>query len=290
MIFSTDCFSPSNEAVALSFINRVIATWPWCRPLTPALLAHWRSLGPAFQPGAIQIALADGKPQAFLHGERFGDRYYVHLLALAPGQARAGLDLLRQAEAAARALGCQDLLGPSPRSALFYGGYILGSEPYHPHWSVDSTDAFVQAGYHLSCIETLMVHELSLPVEGESLPAGYILAETSTDQEFEAESFRYAALKGGREVAYCAARAYPGFKQPNGGCLAQIGGVGTDEAHRERGLARVLSKTCLQRLKTMGASEVLISTGLENGPALKVYERIGFQRRTHLQEWMKRLV
>jgi len=36
-----------------------------------------------------------------------------------------------------------------------------------------------------------------------------------------------------------------------------------------------------------GAAQVLISTGLENTPALRAYERAGFVRRHNQNEWQK---
>jgi len=284
-----ESLTEANKEALLWLVNQYTKDWPWCRALTPALLEHWETLGAALQRQAIQLVFENGQPQALIHGEHNGLRYHVHLLALLPGSEALGVQLLREAETKARAWSCQELIGPSPRSALFYGGTILGSEPYHPHWSTLSTQAFIQAGFALSCAEVLMVHTLAETVSPEALPMGYSLEETAADKEFQASSFRYAAFKDGKEVAYCAARTYPDFQLPQGGCLAQIGGVATDPKDRNKGLARLLCQHCLLRLKRMGAGEVLISTGLDNGPALKVYERAGFIRKTHLQEWSKKL-
>jgi hypothetical protein len=39
----------------------------------------------------------------------------------------------------------------------------------------------------------------------------------------------------------------------------------------------------------MGAGDVLIGTGLNNLPALKAYEAVGFQRRHSINGWSKQL-
>jgi ribosomal protein S18 acetylase RimI-like enzyme len=54
-------------------------------------------------------------------------------------------------------------------------------------------------------------------------------------------------------------------------------------------LARIMSQMCLRDLQAMGASEVLIATGLDNQPALRAYEKAGFKRRYNINEWSKSL-
>ena len=51
----------------------------------------------------------------------------------------------------------------------------------------------------------------------------------------------------------------------------------------------MMVKLCLRRLAEMGAEEVLISTGLNNPPALRAYENAGFRRRHSINEWSKDL-
>ena len=65
--------------------------------------------------------------------------------------------------------------------------------------------------------------------------------------------------------------------------------MGTDEAHRGKGLARVMTQMCLRTMQEWGGAEVLLSTGLNNVPALRAYERAGFERRHHACEWTKTL-
>jgi len=281
-------FSPETEPDVISVVNAYTAGWPYCQPLGPELIAHWRTLGPAFQPDRMRIASRDGEPRAFAHGELDGDCHYVHLLAMVPGAIEEGVELLRAAEQQARAAGATRLCGPTCVSGKFYGGYVLGLEPYHPHWGTAATEAFVQVGFRITQSEALMIASRA-PVSEVQIPRGYELVETPCAPEFEAVAFRYAALYDGREVAVCGGRLYPSLPAPSGGTIGQVGPVDTDEAHRNRGLATALVTLTLDRLWHWGAVEALVSTGLENGPALRAYEKAGFRRRHNLNEWSKEL-
>jgi GNAT superfamily N-acetyltransferase len=270
-------------------VNAYTAGWPYSRPIDGALVEHWKTLGEGFQPERMLVAYRDGVPRAFLHGQRDRDCHLVHLLAMAPGAVEEGVWLLEQAEAQARAEGALWLCGPTCRSNNFYGGYVLGLEPYHPHWAVEGTEAFVRAGYHTTEREALMVAGLAREVPETEMPAGYEVADAPTWVCFGARAFRLVARREGQEVAYCGAHFFPDQPSPRGGPIGQVGPVGTEEAHRGRGLATALTKLALRRLQEWGAAEVLISTGLENYPALRAYEKAGFVRRSHLLEWQKAL-
>jgi ribosomal protein S18 acetylase RimI-like enzyme len=137
--------------------------------------------------------------------------------------------------------------------------------------------------------EALLVADLSSSVPEAALPAGYELVEGPAGPEFQARAFRLIACREGVEVAHCGGHLYPALRSPRGGPVAQIGPVGTDEGHRGRGLATALAKLSLRRLQQWGAAQVLISTGLENTPALRAYERAGFVRRHNQNEWQKML-
>jgi ribosomal protein S18 acetylase RimI-like enzyme len=89
------------------------------------------------------------------------------------------------------------------------------------------------------------------------------------------------------EVAHCLGRHFEGLPAPDGGSVGQLGSVGTDERHRNRGLATHLVLRSLQHLRDRGASECLIVTEFENGPALRAYENAEFERRFSLNLWSK---
>ena len=284
-------FSPETRPDALHVINAYLAGWPYSRPVDMAMLEHWATLGAAYQPQSMRIAYRAGVPRAFLHGELETEQktFNIHLLALVPGAAAEAVALLAEAERFCRAGGVQKLRGPFYHSNIFYGGYICGCEPYHPHWAIEGTAAFVTGGFRISHPAVIMVCELGRAVEIERAPQSYQIAEAAAEDEFGARTFRYVARCETKEAATCTARLYPALLSPRGGPVGQIGFVGTDAAHRGKGLSRILVKLCLKRLQEWGAAEALIATGLDNYPALRSYERAGFIRRYNLNEWSKDL-
>lgn len=280
-------FGPETESDAVALINAYIAGWPYCRPIDRPLLAYWRTLGEILQPQHMLLAYVDGVPRAFLHGEvrpRYG---FIHLLATAPGAVAEGRRLVDEFEARAAETGKRELTGPSWSSALFYAGYILGREPCQPHWATDTTQVFVHSGYRIGTPGVLMKADLTPEIALEPLPAGYLLDEVEFPPEFDAQPFCYIARHEGGQVALCGARLYPHLAAPGGGSIGQVGHVNTQEMHRGKGLARILTKYCLHRLRKMGAVESLLATSLDNFPALAAYERAGFVRWELMPVWSK---
>ncbi|MHB0939496.1 MAG: GNAT family N-acetyltransferase [Armatimonadota bacterium] len=280
-------FGPETEADAVALINAYIDGWPYCRPIDGPLLAHWRTLGSLLQPRHMLLAYADGVPRAFLHGELRPNYGFIHLLATAPGAVEEGTRLVREFEARAALTGKRELSGPSWSAALFYAGYILGREPCQPHWATDTTQVFVRNGYRIGTPAVLMKADLAREVELEPLPAGYRLDEVEFPAEFDAQPFCYIARYQGEQVALAGARIYPHQASPDGGIIGQVGHVNTQDAHRCQGLARILTKHCLHRLREMGAAESLLATSLDNFPALAAYERAGFVRWEMMPVWSK---
>lgn len=280
-------FGPETEADAVALINAYIAGWPYCRPVDEALLAHWRTQGALLQPRHMLLAYAGGVPRAFLHGEVRPNCAFIHLLALAPGAVAEGMRLVKEFEARVGATGKRELTGPSWNAALFYAGYILGREPCQPHWATDSSRVFVRSGYRVGTPAVLMKADLSREIALEPLPDGYELDEVEFPAEFDAQPFCYIARHNGQQVALCGARLYPHQTAPGGGIIGQVGHVSTQEAHRGKGLARILTKHCLHRLRAMGAAESLLATSLDNHPALAAYERAGFVRWELMPVWTK---
>ena len=127
---------------AVSVINAYLDVWPYARPLGHGLVTYWQSLA-SFQPEHFWVAYRDGIAQACLHGEVVAAQglMHIHLLALRPGAMEMAIALLVKAEETARAQGLKQLVGPGWAAVRFYGGYVLGNEPYHPHWAVEATEA-----------------------------------------------------------------------------------------------------------------------------------------------------
>ncbi len=281
-------FSEQTEADALTVANNSLTGWPYTRAIDAHLVEYWKGL-PQFQPDHLWIAYRDGHPRAFLHGEREGESLYIHLLALMPGAVEEGVWLLGEMEAHARRQGITRLVGPHYRASAFYGAYVLGCEPYHPHWAIDGTEAWVRAGFRISHPAVLMVRKLAAPVTVNAVQPDYEIEESPAREEFDARTFGFHAVFHGETVAHCYARLYPNLLDRGGLPVGQIGYVGTADAHQGKGLATVMTRMCLARLRDWGAGECLIATGLDNYAALRAYEKAGFERRYNLNEWSKAL-
>lgn len=267
-------------------VNNYVAGWPYTRMVDAKLVAHWKTL-PRFQPESMWIAYRDGHPRAFLHGEREGDQLFVHLLALMPGAAEEGVWLLREMEACARGQGIRKLIGPHYRTNVFYGAYVLGCEPYHPHWAIEGTEVWVRAGFTITLQGIVQIRGVSNPVTMDPVPAGYTVEEMPERCEFDARTTGFRALYGGKEVAHCHARLYLELKDRSGLPVGQIGHVGTDTEHQGKGLARVLCQMSAARLQRWGGGECLVATSLNNPSAMRAYEKAGFERRFTMVEWTK---
>ena len=279
-------FSKEVEDDVMGLVNAYTADWPYSIPMDASVFSHWRSMGDRYQPEHMFVAYRQGVPRAFLHGERTEEFFDVHLLAVAPGAVSEGMELLRQIEPVA-ASGSLSILGPTHRAWRWYNGYVLGHEPLHPHWERDATEAFVRSGWFLGHAKVMLVADLSTEIHRTPCPKGYEIIETEAEPEFSASVFRFAAVHRGMEVAHCLGRHFEGLPAPDGGSVGQLGSVGTDERHRNRGLATHLVLRSLQHLRNWGASECLIVTEFENGPALRAYENAGFERRLNLNFWSK---
>ena len=279
-----------NEKTANDFIyvvNGAISGWRYVRRIDIELLRHWRTID-SYQPENIKVLYERERPVAILHGEiEEKGRGIVHFLAVLPGSVEAASRLLEHFESRAREHSATGLIGPHHITKKFYGGFILGAEPYHPHWAVDATDAYTRAGWRVNQTALLMIRELSRTIDLETHPVDYEVVEATPDAEYSAEVFGYHAVKEGEIAALCYARWYPNLLDPTGGSIGQIGNVRTEDGHRSKGLARTLVKRCVDKLRRFGASSVLIATGFDNAPALRAYERAGFQRRHCLFEWAK---
>lgn len=149
-------------------------------------------------------------------------------------------------------------------------------------------DAFVQAAFRVVISGVLMVRDMDLQPQMPPVPEGYEIIPAPAE-EFGAKAFGYQANFGGAKAAHCYARYYPALQAPRGGTIGQIGNVTTNESHRGKGLAGAMVAMCVRDLRVMGAAETLIATSLDNPPALRCYEKAGFQRRHHVGMWAKEL-
>jgi len=59
---------------------------------------------------------------------------------------------------------------------------------------------------------------------------------------------------------------------------AQVMTVGTAVEHQGRGIGRALLDALVERAREVGATSVLLEVRVDNEPALRLYERAGFER------------
>ena len=286
---------PFHSAAAgdvIRVVNSYLAGWPYVRAIDAKLVRHWTTLGEVFQPRNALLGYRSGGPAAFLHAEAERDTttYNVHLLALAPGATDEGLRLLEIIEQRARDEGAKLLRGPYHRSAMFYGGYICGREPYHPDWAVDATHAYVRAGFRIVHAGVLMVLDGEKPPRPQHAPRNHETSPREAPAEYDATAVGFGVTLDGSDVAKCSARLYPSLLDSRGRPTGQVGPVSTSEPHRGKGIAKALVHAASSRLRDLGAGDILIATGLENYPALRAYERVGFERRYNINEWSKDLI
>ncbi len=161
-------FSAKTEGDALQVVNTYIRTWPYSRPIGPGLLTYWKTLGERYQPDHMLIAYGNGIARAFAHGEQQDDVHNLHLLAATSDGVEEAALLLQAVEEQARSHGAQRLYGPRCSAQIFYGGYVLGAEPYHPHWATAVTDLYVQAGFAMTQCDVLMSVEYPASAVGVS--------------------------------------------------------------------------------------------------------------------------
>jgi len=277
-------FSADTAADAVSVINAYLADWPYVRAVDADLVDHWRTLS-AFQPEYMMLVYRSGRAEAFVHGcMRDDDLAVIYLLAVTDGAVDAGRAVLERFVDSAAQAGRKRILGPHS-DARFYGGFVLGAEPYHPHWAADATQAYVRAGFYTNGNEVLMGCDLTGSADVDPVADGYDIIEVDPPIEYDARTFGFHAMRDGAKAAHCYGRLYPRLIGQSGLPVGQIGNVTTHEEHRNRGLARVMVQMALQRLGQWGAGEALIATGMTNVPARRCYSRAGFEPRHAMVEW-----
>lgn len=69
--------------------------------------------------------------------------------------------------------------------------------------------------------------------------------------------------------------------------LAQVEPLGVASEHRRLGLGAALLAACLERMHTFGAQLVYVLTDNNRGPALELYESLGFRAQELVQVYRR---
>ncbi|MEM8769917.1 MAG: GNAT family N-acetyltransferase [Pseudomonadota bacterium] len=81
--------------------------------------------------------------------------------------------------------------------------------------------------------------------------------------------------------------AFAVFLVDSGTLIGELDPVGTRTAHQRKGLSKALLLTGLQYLKSKGMRAAAVRTGVENTPAIRAYESVGFRVVDHLYRYVK---
>jgi mycothiol synthase len=69
--------------------------------------------------------------------------------------------------------------------------------------------------------------------------------------------------------------------------IGDLGEVGTLPAYRRQGLMRPALLECLRRMQAHGMERACVSTGVENWPAIRLYESVGFKAVNRYLDYIK---
>ena len=69
--------------------------------------------------------------------------------------------------------------------------------------------------------------------------------------------------------------------------IGDFGPLGARPAYRRQGFTRAVLLECMRRMKALGMNRVSVSTGVSNGPAIRLYESVGFRIVNKYLEYVK---
>jgi ribosomal protein S18 acetylase RimI-like enzyme len=161
--------------------------------------------------------------------------------------------------------------------------------------------------------EVNMLRALDEPIPAPSVPAGFQLREIAeTEAPLRAAAHREVWLPwsdgdiSGED--YARFMQMPGYQRdldlvtvaPEGvfaaavtgwldpvNRIGDIGEVGTLPAYRRQGLMRPALLECLRRMQAYGMDRACVSTGVENWPAIRLYESVGFKTVNRYLDYIK---
>jgi predicted GNAT family acetyltransferase len=104
------------------------------------------------------------------------------------------------------------------------------------------------------------------------------LATATQPGPFFARTHELGTFWGVRVDGRLVAMAGERMKLPG---YTEVSGVCTDPAHRGKGYAALLSRTAATQIKARGETPMLHAYA-SNTPAIRLYEQLGFELRTHV--------
>lgn len=213
-----------------------------------------------------------------------------------PGYAWAGIETEALAWAEARVVELRQ------RDLECWGGPLVSGAHQDDAQRIDFLE---QNGFRLrgEFSEVNMLRSLSEPIPAPTAPSGFQLREVAeTEAPLRAASHRAVwqpwTVGDISDDDYARFMQMPGYQRdldittvaPEGvfaaavtgwldplNRIGDLGEVGTLPAYRRQGLMRPALLECLRRMQAYGMERACVSTGVENWPAIRLYESIGFE-------------
>ena len=164
--------------------------------------------------------------------------------------------------------------------------------------------------------EVNMMRSLDVPITEAVIPAGCKVREVgvaeacelSNRAEAQREVWRPWTVGNVSDADYAYLMRLPGYHRdldivavaPDGVIAAYVNGwvdsvnrigdfgpVGARPGYRRRGYTRLVLLECLRRMQAYGMDRVCVSTGVTNGPAIRLYESVGFKIVNRYLEYVK---
>ncbi len=119
---------------------------------------------------------------------------------------------------------------------------------------------------------------------GESEPGEWSIANTKRFLKWYEgrEDLDLVAVSGTGEIG-----SFAVFLVDPGTLVGELDPVGTRPAHQRKGLSKAVLLTGLHYLKSKGMRQVAVRTGIENTPAIRTYESVGFVVVDYLYRYTK---
>lgn len=250
---------------------------------------------PYFTPQAVLIAYERDLPLGFVHlcNGPSDDRTAadpavgsIEGLFFDPSRRDVGDALLREAVSHHRTAGATKVLGWSSFSGYpLYRGIFVGLEPMAMEDDHHVVRAFLEAGFDYCQHSVEMAIDFARPVE-EPAPAVDVAFRTApwqSDRSWEAATwqglapYRSHASVDGEDIAFCLYAIMPVISATQGTTVGCIGGLGTHEPWRRKGIAAFLVAKALNHLFDLGARRVTLGTQHDNWAAHATYRRLGME-------------
>jgi ribosomal protein S18 acetylase RimI-like enzyme len=261
---------------------------------------------PYFDSAGLVVAVDDDQPVGFAHaafgpnegGQRLSTQCGSTCLVMVHPQYRGrgiGAELLARTEEYLRARGAQVIYGGgiAPLNGFYLGLYggselpgILDTDSAeqrlfqsHGYREIDRVHVLEKklAGYRPAIDRNQMAVRRRSTVTAVDDPPAANWWEACAWSGLEATRYELALRDAGRVVAHVTTWTVEPLSTSWGVRAAGVVGLEVDEGFRRQGIASYLMGDVMRQLASQGTTLVQVQTMHWNQPALKLYEKLGFQ-------------